>query len=221
MNQNIWGLIISFAFVFIVISISMVINLNKKIDVEISRKFVHIGVSNWWLIAMYYFDSPIWASIPPVFFIVFNIISNKFNLIKSMERERHINGYGTIFYPISLTILSMFCFSSLSYPYIGAISVLCMGYGDGVAAIIGKKFGRHNLVFLSANKSLEGCIAMFAISFLSAAIILQLYGTSAIIINAILIACVSTCLEMFTPNGYDNLTVPIGVAVFAQIILLR
>jgi phytol kinase len=217
-NNNLSGILVSFGFVFLVLLIStLAVKVNKKVDVEISRKIVHIGVANWWWIAMYFFDSPLWASIPPIFFVVFNVISVKVQLVKSMERETA--GYGTVFYPVSLLILSIFCFSGLSQPYIGAIAVSCMGYGDGFAAVIGNKFGKHKFRLFSAQKSLEGCIAMFVLSFVSSAAILWYNNISYTFIIAIFIAAVSTLLEMFTPNGYDNLTVPLGVGLFAYAIL--
>jgi phytol kinase len=217
MNHNLLGVIISFIFVFLVILISTFAKLSKKFDAEASRKIVHIGVANYWWFAIYFFDSLFWALIPPVFFVIFNFISVKLNLVKSMERGS--TEYGTVFYPVSLLILSVFSFSGLSQPYIGAIAVCCMGYGDGFAAVIGRKFGKHKLKFWGTQKSIEGCLSMFIISFASSAAILSYYNIAFAFVYAILIAAAGTCLEMLTPDGYDNLTVPLGVGLFAYIII--
>jgi phytol kinase len=218
MNHNILGVIITFAFVFMVIGIStLVAKLRKGADDELSRKIVHIGVANCWWIAMYFFDSPFWVAIPPVVFIVLNYISVKRKVFKAMERETE--GYGTVFYPISLLIISIICFSGFSPLYIGGISMSCMGYGDGFAALVGNKFGKRRFKLWGNQKSLEGCITMFAVSFIASAAILLFHDIGFAFVYAAFIAIVATCLEAFTPNGYDNLTVPLGVGLFAHVII--
>jgi phytol kinase len=197
--------------------ISTLADKSKKVDKETSRKIVHIGVANCWWIAVYFFDSLIFASIPPIFFIVFNFMSVKFNIVKSMERESE--GYGTVFYPISLLILTIFCFGGISPLYVGSIAMCCMGYGDGFAAMIGSKFGKTKLKFLRGRKSLEGCTAMFLVSFVSSAAILSYYGITLVFVYSAIIATAAACSEMLTPDGYDNLSVPLVVGLFTHIII--
>ncbi|MDR0222187.1 MAG: hypothetical protein LBI38_01440 [Oscillospiraceae bacterium] len=220
MNRNLLGIIIIFAFVFFVLLVSSLIG--KKVSGEISRKIVHIGAANCWWIAARFLDSPVWASIPPIFFIVFNFISVKFNVVKAMERKggkKGAAGYGTVFYPVSLLIIFIFCFSGSVRMYVGSLAVVCMGYGDGFAAIVGEKFGKRKFKFLTARKSAEGCAAMFAVSFVSSAAVLSRQNVAFAFAGAFLTATVATCLETFTPDGYDNLTVPLGVGLFARAVL--
>ncbi|WP_406242727.1 hypothetical protein ACF3M2_01860 [Tissierella carlieri] len=50
--NNITGILVSIIFVFLIIGAA---SLMKKLNIlsnEGSRKFIHIGVSNWWIIAM-------------------------------------------------------------------------------------------------------------------------------------------------------------------------
>ena len=60
----------------------------EKENEETSRKFIHIMLSNWWFIAMYFFKDPIWAAVGPASFIIINYLSYKKNLIKVMERDK-------------------------------------------------------------------------------------------------------------------------------------
>lgn len=217
--NNIWGLIVSYVFIFLVIGISTVLQKKNVLKDEGARKFIHIGVAHWWIIAMVFFDNVYFAIIPPITFIILNYASYKMNLIKSMERGGKGN-LGTVYFPISLLILVLLTFTDVigASTYIGAIGILIMGYGDGLAAVIGKKYGKHPLAF---GKSLEGSITMFIVSFLVTFVILIRYGSlaSAVLVG-LGVAIAGTVIELFTPKGLDNLTVPLGTAILAFILLL-
>jgi hypothetical protein len=136
--NNFLGIIISVLFVFIVIGISTLLTKKNILKDEGSRKFIHIGVSNWWIIAMLFFDNNIYASIVPALFVILNYISYKKNIFTAMERDGSKEDLGTVYYAISLFILSLITFKNINYSYIGALGILTMGYGDGFAAVIGK-----------------------------------------------------------------------------------
>ena len=82
--RNLFGLIVSAVFIIIVfVSSRLFINVSK----EASRKYIHIMLANWWIIALVFFDNVFVASIGPAAFIVINAVSYKFNIIKTMERD--------------------------------------------------------------------------------------------------------------------------------------
>jgi len=100
--RNLFGIIVSYVFIAIVIVSA---KLFEKAGKEASRKYIHIVLSNWWIIAMVFFNSPVWASIGPLSFVFINYVSYKFNLIKSMERdEAEKDGLGTVYYAITLLV---------------------------------------------------------------------------------------------------------------------
>lgn len=207
--MNIWGIIVSFVFIFLIIGISTLLTNKKILSGEGSRKFIHIGVANWWIIAMVFFDSPLWASIVPALFIIINYISYKKQVFKAMERGKGKNDLGTVYYAISLFILSIVTFSKGMDPYVGAMGILIMGYGDGFAAVIGEKYGKHSFTLMNSKKSLEGSLAMFIVSFIVAFIIAVLAGNSCIWLLPLSLALIATIVEIFSPYGIDNLTVPL------------
>ena len=217
--NNIWGLIASYVFIFVIIGISTVLQKKGLLKDEGARKFIQIGVSNWWIIAMIFFDSVYFAMIPPITFIILNYASYKMNLIKSMERGGQGN-LGTVYFPISLLILVLLTFTDVigASPYMGAIGILIMGYGDGLAAVIGKKYGKRSLPF---GKSLEGSITMFIASFIVSFVLIFIYNDfiTALWIG-LAISVVATLVELYTPKGLDNLSVPLLTAVLAFILLL-
>ena len=215
MNDNLLGLIVSFIFILSIIGISTILTKNRTISGEVSRKFIHIGVCNWWIIAMIYFDSRYYAAIVPALFVVINYISYKYQVIRVMERDKDTKSLGTVYYAISLLILSLFTFGEVYNEYIGALGVLTMGYGDGLAAIIGTIRGTEYISVGKNLKSKEGTLTMFVITFMVIFIILSIFteiSTPGLILYAIVLSILATLLELFTPHGLDNLTVPLGVS---------
>lgn len=216
MYKNILGLVVSFIFVGLIIIISTILDKKKIISKEGARKFIHIGVSNWWIIAMFYFNNKLFALVPPIFFIVINYISYKFTIFKAMEREGAKRDLGTIYFPISLLVLVLITFSPGSSPYIGGLGILIMGYGDGLAAVIGKKYGRHKYNIFNNEKSIEGSITMFVISTVVALVILSIFSPEAILIKSLTLGLVAAIIEAISPFGLDNLFVPILTSMLYQ-----
>ena len=72
--KNIIGIVLSYVFIAIII---VAAKFFEKAGKEASRKFIHIMLSNWWFLAMYFFDNVIWASIVPLSFVIINYISTK------------------------------------------------------------------------------------------------------------------------------------------------
>ncbi len=210
MNQ-LWGLIISYAFVFSFIIISNILNKSFHLSDYITRKIVHIGVSNWWFIAILTMKDPLIASIGPISFIVINYLSYKRNLFKGMEIEEKSN-LGTVYFPISLLILVLLSYYRIIPFYAAGIGILTMGYGDGLAGLIGKPFGK---IKIFGNKSFEGSAVMFGATFLIAFLFLQSFGVRHAILFSFEISISATIIEMITPFGIDNLTVPILTALLS------
>lgn len=207
--NNIAGIIISFLFTFSIIGISTIMTKQGVLSRENSRKFVHIGVSNWWIIAMIFFDNPIYAAIPPGCFVFLNYIAYRKSIFKVMEGERNKKDLGTVYFAVSLLILTLVTFSSGSHPYIGGLGVLIMGYGDGFAAVFGTKYTKYSFKIWNNTKTLSGTCAMFVFSFLAAFVILKIYNPASALPISVILAFAATIIEMFSPLGIDNLSVPL------------
>ena len=215
--SNVYGFMISTLFVLLILTISMVAQKKAVFSEEGTRKFVHIGVSNYWLIAMHFFTSNLWASAVPIIFIIVNSWSYQYEWISSMERsKKELAGLGTVYYPISLTILALVTFSSFSEPYVGALGILTMGYGDGLAAIIGSKYGRLKLPFIKGKKTILGTMTMFFVTFIVIGMVLYIYRPDQSLFVVLLLAFIATLLELLTPHGLDNLTLPVGISFIYQ-----
>lgn len=215
--MNNWiGIIVSFVFVFVVIGISSLLSHFKLLNNEGSRKFIHIGVSNWWIIAMIFFDHPVFAAFVPAMFVGINYLSYKKQVFSAMERDGSKRDLGTVYYALSLLILSTLSFSILPM-YIGAIGILIMGYGDGFAAVVGKRWGKHR--FGNLDKSVEGSLTVFFFALLISFILYSMDAPTNVLLKSLIIAVSATFFEAISPEGFDNLTVPLGSSLIAILLM--
>ncbi|MEG0505723.1 MAG: SEC59/DGK1/VTE5 family protein, partial [Raoultibacter sp.] len=214
--ENVWGLGLSGAYVLLVLGVSSVLS-RKGASSEVTRKFVHIALGGWWVIAMVFFTSPLWAAILPAAFIVVNGFAHRAQKLSFMSREQD-NTLGTVYYAVSLTLLALFSFW-IGRPYVGALGVFCMAFGDGFAAVIGQRFGARSMLGVKG-KSLSGSAAMFVASYVSCAVVLLIAGQPFALLVALLLAVVATALELFSVAGLDNLTVPLGVSALYVVLFL-
>jgi phytol kinase len=179
---------------------------------ELPRKVVHIGTGNVILLAW-------WLQIPAWVAIAFSIVFSSLTLlsyylpllpgINSVGRK----SWGTFFYAVSVGILVAW-FWPLQFPQFAALGILVMTWGDGLAALIGQKWGRHPYVLWGIQKSWEGSFTMAIVSCLITGLVLLSLPLTVwqIALIATCTAIVATSLEAFSKLGIDNLTVPIASA---------
>jgi phytol kinase len=186
-----------------------------KFDHEIVRKIVHVGTGNVILLAW-------WLDIPAVLGIIASAIASAVTLISyrlpilpginSVGRK----SLGTFFYALSIGVLVAF-FWYINQPQYAALGILIMAWGDGFAAIIGRRFGKHKYKLFGGQKSWEGSGAMTLISYIISSLIL--FSTEGNIwqvwVISLVVAVVATILETLSFLGMDNLTVPLGSAALA------
>lgn len=188
------------------------VNRYTQAGTEIVRKVVHIGAGNVILFA-WLLKIPMWIGIvASVFFSAIAFLSYYAPILPSINSVGR-KSLGTFFYAVSIGVLVTW-FWTLNLPQFAAIGILVMTWGDGFAALIGQRFGRHPYQLWDMKKSWEGSLTMGAISFLvSLCVLIATQGNlwqSWII--SLAIALVAAALEAFSKFGIDNLTVPIGSA---------
>ncbi len=204
---------------------------------EASRKLVHIALGGWWVVAWLWFASPWWAAALPAVFIVVNAWAFRTGALSFMARDEDGATPGTVYYAVSLAVLALFSFG-IGAPYVGALGVFCMAFGDGFAAVLGKRIGRQELP-MTGGKTVAGSVVMLVASFASCAVVLLVAGATGwegqvpafmanvssagerglvtmggvglILLAALGLAVAATVLEAVSPAGLDNLSVPLGV----------
>lgn len=217
MNKDVVGLILSFAFVFLMIFLATLIQKLFKLSNDFSRKIIHIAVGHWVFIALYYFEDWYIAIIGPLAFILINFLSYKFTIFKAMELEE--KNPGTIYYPISLAICTLFTYAQkplFLLPYLG---IMAMTWGDGMAAVIGKQWPIRQL---RPRKSLGGSAAFFIFTLAACLVYLTLEAKhltgSQMLGFAVMAALIGVVIELFSPKNLDNLTVPIILGLIGFLI---
>jgi phytol kinase len=217
LEMNSLGLLFSFAFIAVVIGSGFLLSRSQKYSSESVRKFIHIGVSNWWFILIAFFDSLAYAVIGPILFIIANAIAVSTGLANVLGIKDKVRNLGLVYFPISLLILVLAGFSQTVPMWACGMGAMAMGYGDGMAALLGKRYGKRKI---RGGKTLEGTLVMFVVMILVITVFSLYYGIDSLWsvtwwIFLFLIAAVAALLEAYTPYGLDNLTVPIGTALLA------
>lgn len=184
----------------------------SPVSSEVSRKIVHIGVGNvillaWWL------QIPAWVGISAAAVSCLVTLTSYWYPLLASVSEVGRKSWGTFFYSVSIGVLIAY-FWPIQAPHYAVLGILVMTWGDGLAAIIGQRFGKHGYQVWGMSKSWEGTLTMAIASLIvSSAVLSFVYGSSwPIFLSSVLVAVTATGLEAFSKLGLDNLTVPLGSA---------
>lgn len=192
---------------------------SKASSPEIVRKVVHIGVGNvillaWWL------QIPTWLGVAAsILFSAIAFLSYHLPILSSINGVGR-KSLGTFFYAISFGVLIAW-FWTVGQPFYAVLGILIMTWGDGLAALVGQRFGRHPYSLWDMKKSWEGSLAMALISYaVSSWILFSVQGAIwQTWVISLAIALAATGLEAFSKYGIDNLTVPLGSATLAFLLV--
>jgi phytol kinase len=211
------GLAASYAFVFGFIGAATLLMRRGILRATAARKVIHIGVAHWWLIAMALMNDPWVASVGPASFIIINSLALRFKLLPAMDEGADRRNLGTVYFPISLLLLVNLCWRGVMPLWVGGIAVLVLGWGDGLAALVGEGNGAPGVRIWGGRKSAAGSLLMFSASFAVTLIFTMSFNSRyGALVPAIgvstIVAAAATAVELFTPFGIDNITVPLAVA---------
>lgn len=211
---------------------ALVIRRFTSVPDELYRKILHLILLGSAPVLLYMFDT--WQS-SSLAAIVFAVI-----IFPILSLAEHLKGYSNLLAErdsgeIKRSLIAVFgmfaviiwvCWGIIGAKYLALAVILGWGLGDGAAALVGKRFGKHHLEgkFIDGKKTLEGTVAMFVVSFIT--IIAVLLSNSVlpwhgyIPIGAIT-AAVCAIVELNTKNGLDTLTCPAAtLTVMLPLILL-
>jgi phytol kinase len=211
---NVWLTLLCYGYVLLIILVSTRIDAFLRISGKASRKFLHIMIGNLPFVIPFFTMSlfPVLVAAPFVVVTLLAVpsspLSKKLKGLAVITEEGH--RFGLVFYAFSYTLLAAFF---PFRPYVVAVGVLTMAYGDAAASIVGQRYGK-NKYHIFAWKSLEGSIAMFVINllallgslaFFSAFYPIQVLSKTGVILG---VSGVAALVEGLSPLGFDNLTVP-------------
>ncbi len=198
----------------------------------LSRKMIHIGTGPLFVLTWLLFsDAPSarWlAALVPFaitaqFALVGLGIMRDPQAVKAMSRtgNRQEILRGPLYYGIAFVALTLLFWKDSP---IGIVALMMLCGGDGLAEVIGSRFGRAKLPW-SRNKSWAGTLAMFFGSLLLSLLILAAYlaagvfpgGLADYLLPLAVIAFAATLVETIPLDDLDNLTVPLVAVILGYI----
>ena len=201
-SSDIIGLILVYGYIALLLIISEKV-LGKY--PTFSRKFLHIMVGNVLFILPLFTSQFVITFLAAAPFIILTFLMSPYSPIKLYDRiSSSSHGMGLVYYAISWTVLAFFFFDQ---PCIIAVVIAAMSYGDGSAALIGERFGKHKYQIFGDKKSFEGSFTMLFVLIIALGVVLAYYHvTIASLLIIPIVAIVATIFEGITPKGLDNLT---------------
>ena len=115
--------------------------------------------------------------------------------------------YGEVLFPLGIAALALVCSSPAAFAY----GVLVLGLGDGLAALVGERYGRRRIPLLQTRKTLWGTGAFLAVCFVVGVVLLAATGVApayALVASAVM-ALALTPIELVLTYGFDNLALPL------------
>jgi dolichol kinase len=218
MSRGIVALSVSFVYVFAAIGVAEGLRRWRGYSVDFTRKFIHIAVGMWAYGTVLLFERRTFAIIPPLAFVAINVLSHWRGTFKAMETGEKWK-LGTVYFPLAFAALIWLLWER---PELLIAALMPMTWGDALAAVAGRRIGKHRYTILGNTRSLEGSAVMAVAGFAATLAPLLLLaapplGLLAAIGVAAATALAATIIEAVSPWGIDNLTVP---AVSAAVLVL-
>ncbi len=234
LNNNWLALGLTFAAALVWLRLNDFAAQRNWINSQFSRKVIHIGTGPIFVLCWLLFDnspsSRYMAALVPLaitaqFLLVGLGVIQDESAVQAMSRtgDRREILRGPLFYGIVFVLVTVFYW--LDTP-IGITALMLMCGGDGLADILGRRWGVAKLPW-PKEKSWVGSFGMFAGGWLLALGILAIYiprdifpaPISQFVVPITLIAVAATLVESLPIKDIDNLTVP-GTALALGHILL-
>ena len=194
--------------VFLLLSLNEVWWRKHTVHSELSRKFIHVTVGSF--VAFWPFILS-WGQIQllSVAFLVVVALSKYlgvFRAIHSVQRPT----WGEILFAIAVGSVTLITRSKSIY----AASLLQMSLADGMAAVIGTRYGnRIKYLVFGYTKSVVGTLTFLVVSTLIL-IGFSHYGRANLDVTWIVgVAVIASFVENLAIRGLDNLLVPVTVAL--------
>jgi len=210
-------------------AVLIVIRYTTKVPDYVFRKLLHIIAITCILPLVLWTDDWSVAVAADMLFIVIIIAAlaffERFRFYSGLfvEKAKHevLISFVALFAMLGLFIALCWGLMGDTCKYLAVAAIMAWGPGDGMAAIVGIRFGKRKLTgkWIEGTKTVEGTVAMGVTSFLCVTATFLLMTNITwwnICMGAILVAVVSAFTELFTKKGWDTVTVP----VMALIVML-
>lgn len=224
-NSDLIGLLASYTYAISLLIFGEGLRRLFGIKPDLTRKFIHISAGMWVFGVLLLFQHWLIGIIPFATFIGINYLLYRYRVVGAMDTED--SSPGTVYFAISVTLLFALLWrpdGPVDHVPIAVAGIMAMTWGDALAALIGKRFGKHQYQVGASVRSWEGSVAMFLASGTAIFLVLLLLPGSFLsplavsisgaraLLTALVSASFATLVEAISPHGTDNLSVPLIAA---------
>ncbi len=202
--MTLWGYTVILTYIFFLI-FAVGPAVQKFTNTETSRKTIHTLLFAVWCLLDLFFRGTVHQILIPVLFILLNLLSYRFGIYKSIERQSD-NHLGTVYFAIAVTIVMTVSYFFPAFYYPSGIAVFCLTFGDGFAALMGYNLKSRKIFH---GKSLAGFLSCFVATALSLLVFSLMYPAKLGMLSILMIAGLCAILEL-TDRGLDNFTIVLG-----------
>lgn len=218
--MNNWlGLIICFAYVFSLIGAAEGLRRWRGYASDFTRKVIHVGVGMMSWVLHFLFDTPWFFVIACAAFMVINFLDWRYGFFAAMASSDRSN-LGTVYFPFAAAIVAILFWQQ---PPLMVAALMPLTWGDGMAPVVGKAYGRRRYVVHTSTRSVEGSLGFFAGCLLFTWLALWIVAgppeisPAAALLPALVITVATTLVEAVSIWGLDNLTITAVAILILQL----
>ncbi len=216
--------LLTFVYVFSVPPLMDYLVTNHNLPRDISRKITHICAGSAIMFLPLYIGGDWSHFLNITVFAVWTVLLIQKGLfaadddqaVKTMTRTGNKQELlkGTLYF----VIVAMICGTLYYKQPAGIMAMAMLGWGDGLAPIIGTRYGKIKYHILS-DKSVEGSLAFLVGSVCAGLFFVHLIVPESFdATKIIIIALIATIVEGVSPKEVDNLTIPVAVIAASYVL---
>lgn len=235
LSNNYIALFITFAAALIWLRLNDFIAHKGWISGPVSRKIIHMGTGPIFVLCWLLFNNqpiaPYLAALVPLattvqFALVGTGIMKDPSAVQAMSRsgDRKEILRGPLYYGIVFVVLTILFWRTSP---IGIVALMSLCGGDGLADIIGKRYGKNNPLPWSKKKSWAGSFGMLIGGWTFSAAVIAIYVAQGYftltlphyLLGICIIAVLVTLVESLPFDDIDNITVPLAAVLLGFLVL--
>ena len=224
MQSFLSGAGVTVLYILVAVGIMLLVRKCFTIPDELFRKALHFVLLGAYIPLVFAFEAWWMAAIfaTSLIIILFPALSiaGKIPMLSAFIIERKKGEFlSSMVLAVGMMAFSVIvCWGLFADRYLVLATIYAWGIGDGLAALVGKRFGKHKIKWKLADgkKSVEGSLAMFLCSLVSVFVVLLVRGgidTVMCLVIALLTALVSTVAELCAKDGWDTVICPVSAMI--------
>ena len=218
------GVSITVLYIIVAVGIMLLVRKCFPIPDELFRKALHFVLLGAYIPLVFAFETWWMAAIfaTSLIIILFPALSiaGKIPMFSAFVNERKKGEFkSSMVLAVGMMAFSVtLCWGLFADRYLVLATIYAWGIGDGLAALVGKRFGKHKIKWKLADgkKSMEGSATMFLCSLSAVFTVLMVRGGIGVPMCcaiALLAALVCTVAELCAKDGWDTVICPISAMI--------